>query len=91
MTPTLLSRLFGCANPPSDYSSGRDLLGDAQWDWLVAGSYHDHALIEPDRVTVIYRSSYYEIRDRDYRLVTRPQRRGDVLRAALREMSRFYR
>ena len=91
MAPTLVTRLFGCENAASDYSSGRDLLEGPEWPWLVAASYGDFALIEPDRVTVVYQSSYFETRDRDYRLIARPERRGDVLRAALHEMSRFYR
>jgi hypothetical protein len=87
----LLRHLFGCTNPPSDYSSGHDLLSDAQWDWIVAASYDDFALVEPDRVTVVGRTGYYEIRDGDYRLVPGARVRADVLGAAVREMSRFYR
>jgi membrane-anchored protein YejM (alkaline phosphatase superfamily) len=90
VAPTLLTELFGCTNPPSDYSSGHSLFSDAQWDWLIAASYEDFALIEPDRVTVVLPSSY-EIRDRNYRLVPKPALPRDVMQAALREMSRFYR
>ena len=71
VAPTLITELFGCANPPSDYSSGHSLFSDAQWDWLIAAGYEDFALIEPDRVTVVLPSSY-EIRDRNYRLVPKP-------------------
>ena len=90
VAPTLITELFGCANPPSDYSSGHSLFTDAQWDWLIAASYEDFALIEPDRVTVVLPSSY-EIRDRNYRLVPKPTLPRDVVQAALKEMSRFYR
>ena len=68
VAPTLLAGLFGCTNPPSDYSSGHDLFSDAQWSWLIAASYTEFALIEPDRVTIVYPAGY-EIRDRDYRLI----------------------
>jgi hypothetical protein len=91
IVPTVVRRLFGCTNPPSDYSSGHDLFSDAQWDWIIATSYDDFALVEPDRATVIGRTGYYEIRDADYRLIPRPRVRADVLRAAMHEMSRFYR
>ena len=90
LAPTLLSQLFGCTNPPSDYASGHDLFSDAQWDWLIATGYRDYALIEPEQVTVVYSASY-EVRDRSYRLVVNPTLPRDSLRAALREMSRFYR
>lgn len=91
VAPTLLRRLFGCTNPPSDYSSGRDLLSDAQWDWVVAASYADFALVEPDRITIVGRTGYYEVRDVAYRLLPAPRVRSDVLGAAVHEMARFYR
>src|SRR6266536_3289209 len=89
VSPTLVTGLFNCANPPSDYASGHDLFTDAQWDWLIATDYTDYALIEPDRVTVVFQDAY-EVRDRNYRLVSNPTLPRDGLRAALREMSRFY-
>jgi membrane-anchored protein YejM (alkaline phosphatase superfamily) len=67
VAPTLLAELFGCANPPTDYASGHDLFSDTQWDWLIAASYSDFALIEPEQVTVVYPAGY-EIGP-DYRLV----------------------
>ena len=88
--PTLLTEVFGCTNPPSDYASGHDLFADAQWDWLIAASYRDFAVIEPTQVTVVIPAGY-EIRDRSYRLISNPTIPRDSLRAALREMSRFYR
>jgi membrane-anchored protein YejM (alkaline phosphatase superfamily) len=90
VAPTLVAGLFGCANPSSDYASGRDLFSDGQWDWLIAASYSEFALIEPERVTIVFPASY-EIRDRDYRLVARPTLPRDGLRAAQQEMSRFFR
>jgi uncharacterized protein len=90
VAPTLVAGLFDCANPASDYASGRDLFSDGQWDWLIAASYSEFALIEPERVTIVYPASY-EIRDRDYRLVAHPTLPRDGLRAAQKEMSRFYR
>jgi hypothetical protein len=90
VAPTLLDGLFGCANPPSDYASGRSLFGEGQWDWLVAASYNEFALIEPERVTIVYPASY-EVRDRGYHLVRSQRPPRDSLFAAQREMSRFYR
>ena len=90
VAPTLLGGLFGCANPAADYASGQDLFSDRQWEWLIAASYADYALIEPERVTIVYPAGY-EIRDREYRLVGNPTIPRDVVRAALHEMSRFYR
>ncbi|PYM19028.1 MAG: hypothetical protein DMD81_04475 [Candidatus Rokuibacteriota bacterium] len=90
LAPTLVTELFGCANPPSDYSSGRGLFSGVPWEWLIAGSYEDYALIEPDRVTVVFPAGY-EIRDRQYRLVPHPVLPRDLVLAAMHEMRRFYR
>ena len=90
VAPTLLAGVFGCTNAPGDYSSGHSLFSDAQWDWLIAASYADFALLQPDQVTVVHPAGY-EIRDRTYHLVTQPAFPHHALRAALREMSRFYR
>ena len=90
VAPTFLSGLFGCTNPPSDYSSGHDLYTDAPWSWLVAASYTEFALLEPDRVTIVY-PAYYEIRGRDYHLIPRATPPRDALLSAQKEMGRFYR
>lgn len=90
LAPTLLSGVFGCTNPPSDYSSGHSLFSDAQWDWLIAVSHNDYALVEPDRVIIAYPRGT-EIRDRSYRLIDDPKLSRDNLRSAMQEMSRFHR
>jgi membrane-anchored protein YejM (alkaline phosphatase superfamily) len=90
VAPTLLTELFGCTNPPSDYASGQSLFSDAQWDWLIAHSHNDFALIEPNQVTIVYPSGN-EIRDQNYHLAQNPQLSRDHLRAAMQEMRRFYR
>jgi membrane-anchored protein YejM (alkaline phosphatase superfamily) len=91
VAPTLVGGLFGCTNPPSDYASGHDLFSESQWDWLIAAGYSgDFAVIEPERVTIIYPAGY-EVRDRGYRLVPSSALPRDRLRAVLQEMTRFYR
>jgi uncharacterized protein len=44
MAPTLLSGVFGCTNPPSDYASGQDLFDGRPWEWLIAASHRSFAL-----------------------------------------------
>jgi len=88
---TLLSRLLGCSNPPSDYSTGSDLFDGEPWQWLVTGSYSDHAVVEPERVTVVQPGGYFEIRGADYHLIKDARIHQDVINEALAAMSRFYR
>ena len=89
VAPTLVTHLLGCTNPPSDYASGNDLLGDSAWDWLVAGSYYNYAIVEPDQVTVVFPTGGFEVRGPDYRRVDDPEFRGDTLEAVMHENRRF--
>jgi membrane-anchored protein YejM (alkaline phosphatase superfamily) len=89
LAPTLLTELFGCANPPADYASGQSLFSDGQWEWVITLSHNDFALLEPHQVTIVYPSGS-EVRDQSYRLVQHPRLSRDKLRAAMQEMSRFF-
>ncbi|HLF29869.1 MAG TPA: DUF3413 domain-containing protein [Xanthomonadales bacterium] len=90
VVPTLMKDLLGCSNPAEDYASGRNLFDGVDWSWLLVGSYYNYAVAEPDQLTVTFPSGRFEVRDRDYQISSQPQIRGDVLEAASRENSRFY-
>jgi membrane-anchored protein YejM (alkaline phosphatase superfamily) len=89
LVPTLMSDVLGCRNPPRDYSSGHNLFSGDEWDWLIAGSYHNFAVVEPDRVTISYPGGYVEVRDAAYRLTVKADLSAQTLGAALHEMGRF--
>ena len=90
VAPTLLSEVLGCRNQPRDYASGNNLFSDQEWKYLIAGSYHEIALIEPDRVTISQRSSYFEVRDAiSYRLLERPRLNAELMGRAMEETTRF--
>lgn len=91
IAPTLLGRLLGCSNAPDTYSSGADLFDGQGWPWLIAASYYNYAVLEPDQITITFPDGLYEVRDWNYRLVDKPQFHGDVLQAVMRENRRFYR
>jgi len=90
IVPTLMEDLLGCTNPASDYSVGNNLFRLQEWDWLVAGSYYNYAVLEPDQITVTFPSGLYEVRDWDYRLSKTPRFRGDVLEAVSEQNARFF-
>ena len=90
VVPTLMRRLLACENDPADYSSGHDLWDGPQWDWLVAGSYYNYAVLEPGQVTVTFPNGTFEVRDENYRLKEQPQINADVLEAVMRENIRFH-
>jgi membrane-anchored protein YejM (alkaline phosphatase superfamily) len=90
VVPTLMRELLGCSNPPSDYSVGNSLFDGESWDWMVAGSYYNYAVLEPDQITVTFPSGLYEVRDWDYHLAPSPEFRGSVLEAVSEQNARFY-
>ena len=64
---TLLQEVFGCANPVSDYSSGGNLFDGKSWDWIIAGSYSDYAIVEPDKLIVTWPGGLVDVLGPDYR------------------------
>jgi membrane-anchored protein YejM (alkaline phosphatase superfamily) len=90
VAPTLMRRLLACSNDYSDYASGVDLFEGPQWDWMIAGSYYNYAVLEPEQITVTFPNGTYEVRDNDYRLMDEPQFNSDVLEAVMRENTRFH-
>jgi membrane-anchored protein YejM (alkaline phosphatase superfamily) len=89
LAATLMTDLLGCENPPSDYCSGQSLFSDHEWDWLVVGSYHDTAIMQPDQVTINYVGGYFEVRDNSYRVIEKPRLDKDVIMQAMNESRRF--
>jgi membrane-anchored protein YejM (alkaline phosphatase superfamily) len=90
IAPTLMRRLLGCSNTYSDYSSGQDLFDGPQWQWLIAGSYYNYAVLEPGQTTVTFPNGTYEVRGQNYQLLEQPQFNGEVLEAVMRENTRFH-
>ena len=86
-----MTEMLGCGNPASNYASGGNLFEQRNWEWLVAGSYYNYAILEPDQVTITYPGGNFEVRDLDYRVIAKPEVRGPVLEAVAAENTRFYR
>jgi len=90
VAPTLVSDFLGCSNPPADYSVGKNLFRQESWDWMIAGSYFNYAVLEPHQVTITFPNGGVEVRDWDYRLLDRPKFDGDILNAVSEQNTRFH-
>jgi membrane-anchored protein YejM (alkaline phosphatase superfamily) len=90
IAPTLVHRLLACNNDYSDYSSGQDLFTGPGWDFLVAGSYYNYAVLEPEQITVTFPNGTFEVRDNNYQFLEKPQFNTEVLEAVMRENTRFH-
>jgi hypothetical protein len=88
---TLLQELFGCRNPPADYGVGHNLFEGRSWQWMIAGSYHSYAIVEPDRILVVTPGGLAEVLDAGYRFNGDAPLDADLIGQAIDEMRRYYR
>ena len=88
---TLLTELLGCRNPPADYSLGRNLFDSESWDWIIAGSYHSYAIVEPGRILLTTPGGFVEVLGDDYRLAKDAKLDAARIEEAIAAMRRFYR
>jgi hypothetical protein len=88
---TLLQDVFACENPASDYSSGSNLFAAEDWDWIIAGSYNSHAIVEPDKLVITNPGGFIELLGPDYRPDPELELDASVMQDAVIEMRRFYR
>jgi membrane-anchored protein YejM (alkaline phosphatase superfamily) len=88
---TLLEDLFGCTNPVEDYAMGQSLFSGESWDWIIAGSYSNYAIVQPDQVIVSYPGGFVEVLGSDYRTVDDPQFDAALIQESVLEMRRFFR
>ena len=72
-------------------ASGRNLFDGVSWDWIIAGSYHDHAIVEPARVMVSEPGGFAEVLGPDYRPPADASLNAGLIEESMREMRRFYR
>ena len=87
---TLLQDVFGCNNPPREYSMGRNLFSGESWPWMMAGSYTNHAIVQPDQVIVSRPGGYVEVLGKDYRPVTDFELDPELIQDSLEVQRRFF-
>ena len=89
--PTLLTRLFSCENPISDYSVGQNLFSkQGRLPFILAGSYVNMGLIEPDRLTILEASGRINMMNIQAGPLTEGKPRKKMIRQALELMRRYF-
>ncbi len=88
---TLLQDVFACENPPQDYALGRNLFAQESWDWLIAGSYTEHAIVQPEQVIISYPGGFVEVRDSAYQPIDRSNIEPAVVQESMAAMRRYFR
>jgi membrane-anchored protein YejM (alkaline phosphatase superfamily) len=88
---TLMTGLLGCSGDPGNYGMGRNLLAGESWDWIIAGSYHSFAIVEPGRIVVSTPGGFAQVLGPDYREDATLRLDPARIEQAIAEMRRFYR
>lgn len=89
---TVMQKLLGCSSPSETYvSRGKDLYQAEDWSWLIAGSYHNFAIVSPEQTVVSHLNGSMEVRDAQYQMIEQPQLDTQLITEALNETTRFYR
>ncbi len=91
IAPTLLRRLFACANPDSDYSIGHDLLvAEGRSPFIITGSYINMGIVERDRLTTLQVSGDITITDPHAEPVPNAEPRQDLMKEVLTILRKYY-
>ncbi|MDJ0926988.1 MAG: DUF3413 domain-containing protein [Gammaproteobacteria bacterium] len=87
---TLMQDLLGCTNDAGDFSVGTNLFSGESWEWIMAGSYSAHAIVQPDQVIVSHPGGFVEILDQNYQPLGRGALNADLVRESMAAMSRYF-
>lgn len=91
IAPTLLTRVSGCSNSPADYSIGRVLpVKQSALPFLIANSYIDFGIVEPDRITTIYSSGNVEITDKHHIMIAGVKPNMTILSQTFKLLNQYY-
>ncbi|GAK86550.1 hydrolase of alkaline phosphatase superfamily [Vibrio ponticus] len=81
---------MGVSSNPADYSSGRNLFVERARKWILAGDYHELALITNKNTTVIDKYGNYKLYNSDYKRLRDENPALPVIMQGLTELQRFY-
>ncbi|ROV58184.1 DUF3413 domain-containing protein [Vibrio ponticus] len=90
LSVTILQDLMGVSSNPADYSSGRNLFDERNRKWILAGDYHELALITKQNTTVIDKYGNYKLYDSEYKRLRDENPALPVIMQGLTELQRFY-
>jgi len=91
IAPTLLTQLFGCTNPMSDYSAGMGLFNPHNRPYLIIGSYTNFGVVGKHRIIRIYPTGNYQIGDIKGRPIESARLNIAIIQQVFKDLRRFYR
>jgi len=89
VVPTLMTEMLHCDNNVEDYSNGQSLFNEQEKKFVVASSWSNYSVIQPEQTTVYQRLGIIEHYNKNYQLLDKAISPKDVSLAVLEELSRF--
>ncbi|QBF81581.1 DUF3413 domain-containing protein [Shewanella maritima] len=90
LAPTLMSHMFNCTNPVTDYSSGRTLFQPGHDEWVYIGNSRVFAIYQAKEATVLDRHGNYQIYNLDFTKQLEKKMSAPELIQVMREGRRLY-
>ena len=88
--PTLMRDVFNVTTPDTNYATGGDLFSKSNRQWSIAGSHHNFAIIEQDKITVSSYDATFQVYDLHMKPIENAPMNFDNINEAMKEMKRFY-
>ena len=63
IVPTIMHEMMNCKNPIGDYSLGKCLNDTTERKWILAGSYDNYAIVEPEKIISVSFDGSFEVTD----------------------------
>ncbi|HYF97377.1 MAG TPA: DUF3413 domain-containing protein [Coxiellaceae bacterium] len=90
IVPLLMQKALGCTNPVNDYSVGQDIFVSGNRPYIIANSYIDYAIVQPERITRIYPQGNYVISDPRGPNLPEAKIDGETLKQAFNDIRRYF-
>lgn len=90
IVPLLMRHALACTNSSSDYAIENDLWGNDRKPYLLASSYIDLGILEPDKITTVFANGEYMITDTHNNVLPHAKLSKGIIQQALMNLNRFF-
>lgn len=90
IVPLLMRHALACTNTSSDYAIEEDLWGNGRKSYLLASSYIDLGILEPDTITTVFANGEYLITDTHNNVLPHAKLSKGIIQQALMNLNQFF-
>jgi membrane-anchored protein YejM (alkaline phosphatase superfamily) len=90
IVPTIMTDLFHCKNPITDYSIGKNMNDKKDRNWLLIGSSDNFAILQPNRINTVNFDGSYDITDQKLNPIKDAKLQTDLINKIMFSSKSFY-